>query len=152
MTGWRVGYLAGPAEVIAAAVKVQQNVMLSVCSFAQAGAVAALEGPQDCVAAMVAEFDQRRRAVLEAIGRVPGLECPAEPLGAFYVFARHRGFGMDSAALADYLLDEAQVAVVAGGSFGARGEGFLRISYAVSLSDCIEGMQRIAGALGRLRR
>jgi aspartate/methionine/tyrosine aminotransferase len=149
MTGWRIGYLAAPPEVIAAAVKVQQNTMLSVCSFAQAGAVAALTGPQECVAAMVAEFDRRRRAVLAAAAAIPGLECPGRPAGAFYVFLRHRGFGRDSAALADRLLEEAHTAVVPGSSFGARGEGFIRISYAVSLEDCLEGMRRIAAALAQ---
>jgi aspartate/methionine/tyrosine aminotransferase len=89
MTGWRVGYLAAPADAITAAVKVQQNLMLSICSFAQAGAAAALRGPQECVQAMVAEFDRRRRLILDAIAQSPGLSCPTTPRGAFYVFAKH---------------------------------------------------------------
>ena len=143
MTGWRIGYLAAPAEVVAAAVKIQQNLMLSVCSFAQAGAVAALEGPQDCVDAMVAAFERRRRVILDGVAATTALHSPITPLGAFYVFVRHRVPGMDSAALADYLLDKGGVAVVPGPSFGRRGEGWLRISYAASLEACEEGMARI---------
>ena len=147
MTGWRIGYLAGPAELIRAAVKVQQNVMLSVCSFAQAGAVAALKGPQDCVRQMVAKFDQRRRVILDGISRTPGLSCPVMPKGAFFVFAKADVPGMDSMALADYLLDEGHIAVVPGDPFGSRGKGFLRISYATSLAECKEGMDRLTMAM-----
>lgn len=150
MTGWRVGYLAAPADAITAAVKVQQNLMLSICSFAQAGAVAALRGPQECVQAMVAEFDRRRKLILDAIAQSPGLSCPTTPRGAFYVFAKHQVAGMDSTALADHLLEEGGVAVVPGPPFGTRGEGYLRISYATSLSDCREGMQRIARLMNEL--
>lgn len=150
MTGWRIGYLAGPAELIRAAVKVQQNVMLSVCSFAQAGAVAALKGPQDCVRQMLAKFDQRRRVILDGIARTPGLSCPVMPKGAFFVFAKADVPGMDSMTLADYLLDEGHIAVVPGDPFGSRGKGFLRISYATSLADCKEGVDRLALAMKKL--
>jgi len=150
MTGWRIGYLAGPAELVRAAVKVQQNVMLSVCSFAQAGAVAALKGPQDCVRQMVAEFDRRRRVILEGLAKTPGIFCPATPKGAFYVFVRADIPGMDSTALADYLLDQSHIAVVPGDPFGSRGRGFLRISYATSLADCREGMERLVAAMKKL--
>lgn len=151
MTGWRIGYLAAPAELIQAAVKVQQNVMLSVCSFAQAGAIAALKGPQDCVARMLKKFDARRRAVVAGIDAIPGLSCPVEPRGAFFVFAKVDVPGMASATLADYLLDEGHVAVVPGDPFGERGKGFLRISYATSLADCQEGMARMADAMKRIQ-
>jgi len=147
MTGWRVGYLAGPAELIRAAVKVQQNVMLSVCSFAQAGAVAALRGPQDCVRTMVTEFDQRRRVILDGVARTPGISCPVIPKGAFYVFARADTPGINSWDLADYLLNQGHIAVVPGDPFGSRGKGFLRISYATSLAECREGMERFAVAM-----
>lgn len=150
MTGWRIGYLAAPADVVAGAVKVQQNVLLSLCSFAQAGAVAALKGPQACVADMVAEFEQRRRIILEEISRAPGLSCETVPGGAFYVFVRHETPGKDSAALADYLLDHGSVAVVPGPTFGSRGEGYFRISYAVSQEDCKEGMNRILRCMKEL--
>lgn len=150
MTGWRIGYLAAPRELIAAAVRIQQNVLLSACSFAQAGAVAALNGPQECVAEMVAEFNRRREIILDGIARAPGLTCPTVPRGAFYVFARHETAGMNSAELADYILDKAGVAVIPGTPFGERGEGFLRISYATSQSECMAGMARIAGVMNEL--
>jgi len=150
MTGWRIGYLAAPRELIAAAVKVQQNVLLSTCSFAQAGAVAALNGPQECVDEMVSEFDRRRKIILDGIAQTPGMTCPTTPRGAFYVFVRHEAAGMSSVELADYILDKAGVAVIPGTPFGKRGEGFLRISYATSQADCREGMARIAEAMQEL--
>ena len=150
MTGWRVGYLAAPRELIGASVRMQQNVLLSACSFAQAGAVAALNGPQACVDEMVAEFNRRREIVLDAVAITPGLACPTTPRGAFYVFVRHDAAGLDSAELADYILDKAGVAVVPGPPFGERGEGFLRISYATSQAECKEGMRRIAEVMQEL--
>ena len=150
MTGWRIGYIAAPKDLISAAIKVQQNVMLSICSFAQAGAVAALKGDQACVTRMVDEFDNRRRIVLQGIENSPGLTCPVVPRGAFFVFARHDVPGMNTSELADHLLDEGGVAVVPGTSFGTLGEGYLRISYATSSQNCREGMERIARAMGLL--
>ncbi|MGD9289824.1 MAG: pyridoxal phosphate-dependent aminotransferase [Desulfobacterales bacterium] len=147
MTGWRVGYIAAPQDLISAAIKVQQNVMLSICSFAQAGAVAALKGDQTCVDRMVEAFDHRRRIILKGLENAPGLTCPVVPKGAFYVFARHDVPGMNTHVLADHLLDKGGVAVVPGTSFGTMGEGFLRISYAVSSEKCREGMDRIAHAM-----
>ena len=152
MTGWRVGYIAAPHDLIAAAIKVQQNVMLSICSFVQAGAVAALKGDQACVTRMVDEFDFRRRIILQGIENAPGLTCPVVPKGAFYVFARHEVPGLDTYELADHLLDKGGVAVVPGTSFGTRGEGYLRISYATSSQNCREGMERIAHAMTQLGR
>lgn len=150
MTGWRIGYVAAPAEFIQGVVRVQQNVMLSVCSFAQAGAVAALTGSQDCVRAMVGEFDRRREAVVEALAHIPGLKVVGYPRGTFYVFVRHTACGMTSARLGDYLLEEGKVAVVDGGAFGSAGEGCFRISYATSYADCQEGMDRIGRAMRKL--
>ena len=152
MTGWRIGYIAAPKDLISAAIKVQQNVMLSICSFAQAGAVAALKGNQACVDRMVEAFDNRRRIVLQGIENAPGLTCPVVPKGAFYVFARHDVPGMNTSELADYLLDEGGVAVVPGTSFGTLGEGYLRISYATSSRNCREGMDRIVQAMDQLGR
>ncbi|MGD1973140.1 MAG: pyridoxal phosphate-dependent aminotransferase [Desulfobacterales bacterium] len=152
MTGWRVGYIAAPRDLIAAAIKVQQNVILSICSFAQAGAVAALKGDQACVSRMVEEFDCRRRTILQDIENTPGLTCPVVPKGAFYVFAKHDVPGMNTSELADHLLKKGGVAVVPGTSFGTRGEGYLRISYAISSQNCQEGMERIAYAMAMLGR
>jgi aspartate/methionine/tyrosine aminotransferase len=150
MTGWRIGYLAGPAGVIRAAIKIQQNVMLSVNSFAQAGAVAAVKGPQACVDRMVEKFDARRRVILEGIQAAPGLSCPVIPKGAFFVFARVDVPGMTSNALADYLLVKGHVALVPGEPFGSKGKGFLRISYATSLAQCKEGMDRMVATMKKL--
>jgi aspartate aminotransferase/aminotransferase len=150
MTGWRIGYIAAPAEFIGGVVRVQQNVMLSVCSFAQAGAVAALTGPQECVDAMMAEFDRRRQAILHALAVIPGLDVINKPEGTFYLFVRHMTPGMTSAQLGDYLLNEAKVAVVDGSSFGSSGEGYFRISYAVSYNDCLLGVERIADCMSKI--
>ncbi|MGE5841097.1 MAG: pyridoxal phosphate-dependent aminotransferase [Deltaproteobacteria bacterium] len=150
MTGWRVGYLAAPAEQVAGAVKMQQNVLLSVCSFAQAGAVAALQGPQGCVDDMVAEFERRRQVILDRLSHAHGLSVPCDPRGAFYVFVRHDTPGRDSPALADYLLDHGGVAVVPGNTFGGNGDGCFRISFATSFEDCKEGMERIANCMKEL--
>lgn len=152
MTGWRVGYIAAPKDLIVAAIKVQQNVMLSICSFAQAGAVAALKGDQACVARMVAEFDRRRRIILQGIENAAGLTCPVAPKGAFYVFAKHDTPGMNTSELADHLLYNGGVALVPGTSFGTEGAGYLRISYATSSQNCREGMERIAYAMALLDR
>jgi len=152
MTGWRIGYIAAPKDLIAAATKVQQNVMLSICSFGQEGAVAALKGDQACVTRMVDEFDNRRRIVLQGIEDSPGLISSVDPKGAFYVFAKHDVPGMNTSELADHLLDKGGVAVVPGTSFGTRGEGYLRISYATSSQNCREGMERIAYAMALLGR
>jgi len=147
MTGWRIGYIAAPAEMIAAAVRVQQNVLLSACSFAQAGAIAAVDGPQECVEEMIEKFDERRSLILDAISSCPGLDCPTIPKGAFYVFVRFQVPGLESVELADIILEEGGVAVVPGVAFGSRGEGYFRISYSVSLEECREGMERITGVM-----
>jgi len=150
MTGWRIGYLAAPAPLVAGAVKMQQSVLLSVCSFAQAGAAAALQGPQECVEAMVAEFQRRRQVILEGISHAPGLSALTDPRGAFYVFVKHDTPGKDSSALADYLLEHGGVAVVPGPTFGQNGDGCFRISFATSYEDCKEGMDRIAKCMQEL--
>jgi aspartate aminotransferase/aminotransferase len=152
MTGWRIGYLAAPAEVIAGAIKMQQNVLLSVCSFAQAGAVAALQGSQECVDLMVTEFERRSKAIMDGIAHAPGLSALTDPRGAFYVFVRHDTPGKDSSAIADYLLDRGGVAVVPGTTFGQNGEGCFRISFATSYEECREGMEQITRCMEELRR
>lgn len=152
MTGWRIGYLAAPADLVAGAVKMQQNVLLSVCSFAQAGAVAALQGSQECVETMVAEFERRRRVILDGLSHAPGLSALTDPRGAFYVFVRHETPERNSSALADYFLDHGGVAVVPGTTFGEKGDGCFRISFAASYEDCKEGMERIARCMEELKR
>ena len=150
MTGWRIGYIAAPEQVVNAAVRLQQNILLSLCTFAQVGAIAGLTGSQDSVGEMMQEFARRRKLVLEMVAQMPGLELDTIPNGAFYVFPRIAVPGLPSAKLADHILEKTGVAVVDGASFGSKGDGYLRISYAVSYDDCREGLERIAEAMGRL--
>jgi aspartate aminotransferase len=158
MTGWRIGYAAGPREVIAAMEDIQSQATSNPTSFAQKGAVAALTGPQDSVAEMVQAFAERRRFLVEGLNAIPGVRC-AMPEGAFYTFPNVAGlYGRrspasaevrDSLSMSAYLLDEARVAVVPGGPFGS--EAHIRLSYATSMAAIREGLRRIADALARLR-
>ncbi|HEY8449337.1 MAG TPA: pyridoxal phosphate-dependent aminotransferase [Bacillota bacterium] len=154
MTGWRMGYAAAPKAVIEAMVALQGHVSHGPSSISQAAAVEALNGPQDSVAAMVAAYDERRKQIVERLNQLPEVRC-AEPEGAFYVFAdfsawigERTGLATDI-ELAAYLLEEAKVALVPGTGFGW--PGYLRLSYATSLEQIHEGMDRIARALGKLR-
>ena len=156
MTGWRVGYAAGPRPIMEAVANLQSQSTSNPTSVAQKAAVAALRGPQDAVRDMVREFDRRRRVIVEHLNRMDGVRC-ALPAGTFYVFPnvqgvlgrRHRGTPLrTSAALAEFLLEEARIAVVPGEAFGA--EGYLRISYAADIARIEEGMTRMAQALERL--
>jgi len=156
MTGWRIGYAAGPAEVIRAMADFQSQCTSNPSSIAQWAAVEALTGPQDEVAKMVGEFDRRRRAIVEGLNRIPGLSC-AMPQGAFYVFPEVSGlFGRrwgdralgGSADVAAFLLEEARVAVVPGLDFGS--DRHIRLSYATGLPAIQEGLERMAAAVGSL--
>lgn len=150
MTGWRIGYLAAPEPIIDAAHRLQQNVMISLNTFAQYGAVAGLTGPQGCVESMMGEFDRRRHLVLEMLRQTPGLALAGIPQGAFYVFPRITLPNVTSAQVADYLLEQAGVALVDGAAFGDNGSGYLRLSYAVSYEDCRLGLERVAEAMATL--
>jgi aspartate/methionine/tyrosine aminotransferase len=111
-------------------------------SFTQRAGMAALEGPQECVDAMVSEFRRRRDAIVEGLNGIPGFRCTV-PAGAFYAFPNVAGTGMSSKALADLLLYEAGVACLSGTAFGSYGEGYLRFSYANSLENIREALARI---------
>ncbi|MBC7325818.1 MAG: aminotransferase class I/II-fold pyridoxal phosphate-dependent enzyme, partial [Moorella sp. (in: Bacteria)] len=124
--------------------------MLSLCSFAQQGAVAALKGSQEPVNQMVAEFARRREVILQGLETAPGLSCVA-PGGAFYVFVKH-DTRLNSFELVEYLLAEAGVATVPGPEFGTGGEGYFRLSFATSLAKCQSGVARIAKAMEKLTR
>ncbi|MCL4503964.1 MAG: pyridoxal phosphate-dependent aminotransferase [Deltaproteobacteria bacterium] len=156
MTGWRIGYLAGPAEGIAAATNLQSQSTSNPTSIAQKAAVEALRGPQDAVAAMVAEFAWRRDDILKRTLDIPGVTC-AKPGGAFYLFPNFSAyFGKltpaagqsNSQALADYLLTEARLAAVPGNEFGE--DNCLRFSYATSRERIATGLSRIKEALEKL--
>jgi len=156
MTGWRIGYAAGPVDIIKAMTKIQSQSTSNPASIAQWAAVEALTGPQDFIKTMVEEFDRRRRFLVEALNSMDGIHCRM-PTGAFYVFPNvsgiiGRGYGdrtiVDSSALALYLLEEARVALVPGSAFGA--EGYIRISYATSMENIRRAVERIREAVERL--
>lgn len=142
MTGWRVGYLAGDAAVIKAAASLQGHSTSNVCTFAQYGAITALDGPQDCVAMMGKAFAQRRTVVMERLNAIPGMSCP-EPGGAFYVFAKlDPALGLNSMEFCTRLLDEHHVATIPGVAFGA--DDCFRMSYATDLATIEKGLDRLA--------
>jgi len=146
MTGWRLGYLAGPASIVDEILKVQQHLITCGASFSQVAGTAALEGGYDCVNAMVAEYDNRRKEITAALNRIPGIDCPL-PEGAFYLFPRVDYKGMNSLELSSYLLDVAHVAVTPGIAFGEAGEGCVRLTYATSLASLKKAVIRIEQAL-----
>lgn len=149
MTGWRLGYTAADRELTSALVRIHQYTTVCANTFAQHGAVAALEGPQDCVSAMVREFDRRRGLVCGALEGMRGVQL-ARPDGAFYALPEVSSLGVTSAALAGYLLDEAAVALVPGTTLGEFGEGYIRLSYANSYENLQTAMERIGNALAAL--
>lgn len=149
MTGWRIGFAAGPQELISAMTTVQSQSTSNPCSISQAAAVAALDGDQACVAEMAAAYRQRHDLVVAALNEIPGFACrPGE--GTFYAFPRvadaldARGLG-DDVGFAEFLLNEADVACVPGSAFGA--PGYIRLSFACSIPDLEEALARIARAV-----
>jgi aspartate aminotransferase len=156
MTGWRIGYTAGPQEVIAAMNRIQSQSTSNPTSFAQKGALEALQGSQAEIAIMVTEYQKRRDLIWKALTAIPAASC-YKPQGAFYCFPNvgaylgkeHQGKQIkDTTDLTDYLLDEARVAVVPGIEFGS--EGYLRLSYPIAPKVIQEGVKRIKEALARL--
>ncbi len=148
MTGWRLGFGVWPRSWVEAATRLAINSHSCVNAPTQWAGIAALQGPQDAVGAMVRAFDERRRTIVSALNQLPGVRC-VEPGGAFYAFPNIEGTGMDARTLQDRLLDEAGVATVAGTAFGSAGEGFIRVSYAASLPRIHEALARIREFLAR---
>ena len=142
MTGWRLGYGVMPVWLADAVNKLTVNSNSCTASFTQRAGLAALEGPQDCVTAMVSEFRRRRDAIVKGLNEIPGFRCSV-PAGAFYAFPNITGIGMSSKDLADFLLTEAGVACLSGSAFGQYGEGYLRFSYANSLENILAAIERI---------
>jgi aspartate aminotransferase len=156
MTGWRIGFAAGPSSIIEGMNKIQGQSTSNPTSIAQKASQEALNGPQDLVEAMVGEFQKRRNYVIDRLNSLEGITC-VKPLGAFYAFPNFsRSLGKSfrgkpigtSVDLADYLLNVARVAVIPGAAFGA--EGFERLSFATSMENIEIGMDRIQKALGEL--
>ena len=149
MCGWRIGYLAAPAELIRVIVRAHQTIAMNACAFGQLGALEALEGSQDSLYEMLREFDRRRLVLYNGLQEL-GIPCN-RPQAAFYLFPDIGEFDMDSIAFADLLLEKYGVATVPGVEFGKNGENHLRISYATSYESCQEGLRRIAQCVADLR-
>jgi aspartate aminotransferase len=156
MTGWRIGYIAGPREIIAGMTKIQSQSTSNPNSMAQKAAVAALRGGQECVTEMLQAFDRRRKYLVDRLNAMSGVHCNM-PGGAFYAFPNMSHFFGRKAAggpikgsteLCEYLLTEARVALVPGEAFGS--DAFVRFSYATGLKTIGEGLDRIEGALNKL--
>jgi len=147
MTGWRLGYGVWPKEVFAAAERLAINCHSCVNAATQYAGIAALEGPREPVRRMVEAFAERRTAIVAALNGLPGVRCQ-QPGGAFYTFPNISGTGYDARRFQSELLEKAGVATIAGTSFGAFGEGFVRFSYANSLANIMEAMERIRTFLG----
>ncbi len=146
MTGWRMGYGVWPAELAGAATRLAINCHSCVNAATQYAGIAALEGPQDAVDHMMKAFGERRQVIVDGLNSLPGFRC-RKPGGAFYAFPNVSGTGLDARTLQDRFLDKAHVATVAGTSFGAHGEGFLRLSYANGLDPIRAAIERMRDAL-----
>ncbi len=158
MTGWRVGWMIGPADVIKAATNLQSHLTSNVANVSQRAALAAVSGDLSAVAMMRAAFDRRRQTMVSMLNEIPGVVC-AEPSGAFYAYpsvkaicsvSKLRGTRpATSAELAELVLEEAEVAVVPGEAFGT--PGYFRLSYALGDDDLVEGVQRLGKLLSEAR-
>ena len=142
MTGWRLGYGVFPDFLVEPVTRLMTNSVSCTSVFGQMAAIAALEGPQDSVAAMMEEFTKRRDLVVEGLNSLPGITCPV-PKGAFYAFPNIRATGMSSQEFANKALYEAGVALLAGTAFGAFGDGYIRISFANSQENLLEAIERL---------
>lgn len=151
MTGWRLGYVAAPEEYITVINKFHQHNTTCAVSFGQAAAVIALRDEGDEVNEMVKEYQRRRDYAVKAINEIDGISC-LKPKGAFYIFINCKSLGMKSAELADYLLENAKIALVPGDVFGPGGEGYLRMSFANSYENIVEGCKRLSEAVASLRK
>jgi aspartate aminotransferase len=150
MTGWRLGYGLMPEALADRVGLLLTHALGCTATFTQYAGLEAELGPQDAVDAMRAEFQRRRDVIVQRLNDIPGIACRM-PQGAFYVFPNVRSFRKPAAELADYLLEEAGVAVLSGTDFGQYGEGYLRLSYTNSLENIHKGLDRMKDALARLQ-
>ena len=150
MTGWRLGYMCAPEEIISACVRVHQYTITCASSFVQDAAIVALNECADDVEAMRQEYQRRKDFMVKALNDIDGISCN-NPQGAFYIFVNVKSLGMTSMEVAEYLLEHAKVALVPGSAFGSVGEGYLRISYACSYEDLQEAAKRIREAVAELK-
>jgi aspartate aminotransferase len=142
MTGWRLGYAVWPGKLYDYARKLAVNLHSCVNASAQYAGLAALKGPQDEVHKMIAEFDKRRKVVVEGLNKLPGVSC-ATPKGAFYAFPNVKRTGWKAKVLASALLEDAGVAIIGGPDFGILGEGYVRLSYANSTENILKALGRM---------
>jgi aspartate/methionine/tyrosine aminotransferase len=149
MTGWRLGYGIMPLPLAEKVALLQNHSLGSTAEFTQIAGIEALLGDQSQVEAVVAEYQRRRDLVVAGLNLIPGVSCRV-PQGAFYAFPNIKAFGRKSEWLADYLLEEAGVALLPGTAFGACGEGYLRICFANSIQDLQRALERISTALNNL--
>ncbi|MEG3939673.1 pyridoxal phosphate-dependent aminotransferase [Microcoleus sp. S36b_A3] len=147
MTGWRIGYLAGPVELINAAGTIQGHSTSNVCTFAQYGAIAALESSQESVEKMRLAFADRRKVIFELLDAIPGISC-IKPDGAFYMFVNISKTGMTSLEFSDAFLEQQQVAVIPGIAFGA--DDHIRLSYATDLDTIKKAVERLDKFVGSI--
>ncbi len=151
MTGWRLGYMCAPKEIIEIAVRVHQQTITCASSFVQEAAITALKDCDEEVEAMRKEYERRKNYVVKALNEIDGLSTN-DPKGAFYIFVNIKKLGKTSMEMAEYLLEEAKVALVPGSAFGSEGEGYLRISYACSYENLVEACDRIKAAVEKLNK
>ena len=151
MTGWRLGYMCAPEEVIKACVRVHQYTITCASSFVQEAAITALNDCDDDVEAMRKEYQRRKDYVVKALNEIDGISCN-NPQGAFYIFMNVKELGKSSMEMAEYLLETAKVAMVPGSAFGSEGEGYIRLSYACSYDELVEACARIKDAVEALRK
>ncbi len=151
MTGWRLGYMCAPKEIIQACVRVHQYTITCASSFVQEAAVTALKECDEDVEAMRREYQRRKDYVVKALNEIDGISCN-NPKGAFYIFVNIKKLGKTSMEMAEYLLETAKVALVPGSAFGDGGEGYLRISYACGYEELTEACDRIKTAVEALRK
>lgn len=148
MTGWRLGYAVWPGKLYDLARKLAVNLHSCVNASAQYAGLAALTGPQDEVAKMIAEFDRRRKVVVQGLNNLPGVSCRT-PKGAFYAFPNVKATGWKAKALASSLLEDAGVAIIGGPDFGILGEGYVRLSYANSTENILKALDRMGDFLSK---
>ena len=149
MTGWRLGYGVMPEDLAVHIARLMTNSSSCTATFTQWAGIEALSGPQDAAHKMVQEFKRRRDVIVPGLNAIEGMRC-ATPRGAFYVFPNIEGTGLDEKEFADYLMNEAGVAVLKGTSFGEHGRGFIRMSYANSIESIRKALVNIEAAVSKL--
>jgi len=149
MTGWRLAYLAAPADLVEEIAKLLQNTSVCSNSIAQRAGLAAIQGSQDCVKEMFTAYNERRDVLTKGLNEIKRLSCHA-PEATFYAFVNIEETGMTSEELSMYLLEECKVVTVPGTAFGKQGEGYIRLSFATSLEDIKEGIRRIKKGIEKI--